>query len=91
MRPHDLRDCIKKLTDHLDALRDARYLIEESFGECLKLFIAEAFINVDEKTATEYYEKLVDEKGDDLDQKKDEFKEIEGKMKDLKSFLYANF
>ena len=73
MRPHDLRDCIKKLTDHLDALKDARYLIEESFGECLKQLIGEAFVDVDEVTATEYQEKLVDEKGDDLDLKKDEF------------------
>ena len=77
MRAHDLRDFIKKLTDHLDALRDARYLIEESFGQGLKLFIAEALIDVDEESATKYHEKLVNEKIDDLDKKKDEIKEID--------------
>lgn len=66
-------------------------MIEESFGEGLKLFIGEALIDVDEETATEYHEKLVDEKGDDLDKKKDELEEIEGEMKDLKSYLYARF
>jgi DNA-binding winged helix-turn-helix (wHTH) protein len=76
MRPHDLRDCIKKLRHHLDALRDSRYLIKESFREGLKLFIAEALIDVDEESATEYHEKLVNEKIDDLDKKKDEIKEI---------------
>ena len=83
MRAHDLRDFIKKLRDDLDALQDAQQLIEESFGEGLKLFIGEALIDVDEETATEYLEKLVDEKGDDLDKKKDELEEIEGEMKDL--------
>ena len=91
MRAHDLRDFIKKLRDDLDALQDAQQLIEESFGEGLKLFIGEALIDVDEETATEYHEKLVDEKGDDLDKKKDELEEIEGEMKDLKSYLYATF
>jgi hypothetical protein len=46
MRPHDLRDCIKKLRDHLDALWDAQYLIKKSFGEGLKLFIGEALIEL---------------------------------------------
>ncbi len=91
MRAHDLRDFIKKLRDELDALQDAQQLIEESFGEGLKLFIGEALIDVDEETATEYHEKLVEEKGDDLDKKKDELEEIEGEMKDLKSYLYARF
>jgi hypothetical protein len=40
------------------------------------LFIAEALIDVDEESATEYHEKLVNEKIDDLDKKKDEIKEI---------------
>ena len=51
-------------------------MIEESFGEGLKLFIGEALIDVDEETATEYHEKLVDEKGDDLDKKKDELERV---------------
>ena len=66
-------------------------MTEESFGEALKLFISEALINVDKETATEYHEKLVDEKEDDLGQKKDEFKEIEGEIKYLKSYLFAIF
>lgn len=91
MRAHDLRGHIKKLRDDLDSLQDAQQLIEESFGEGLKLFIGEALIDVDEETATEYHEKLVEEKGEDLDKKKDELEEIEEEMKDLKSYLYARF
>ena len=91
MRAHDLRIFIKKLRDELDALQDAQQLIEESFGEGLKLFIGEALIDVDEETATEYHEKLVEEKSDDLDKKKDEVEEIDGEMKDLKSYLYSRF
>lgn len=66
-------------------------MIEESFGEGLKLFIGEALIDVDEETATQYHERLVEEKGEDLDKKKDELEEIEGEMKNLKSYLYARF
>ena len=55
------------------------------------MFIGEALIDVDEETATEYHEKLVEEKGDDLDKKKDELEEIEREMKDLKSYLFARF
>lgn len=62
MRAHDLRRDIKRLTDELDALQDAQQLIEESFGEGLKLFIGEALIDVDEETAQAYQEKLVEEK-----------------------------
>ena len=91
MRTHDLRRDIKKLRDDLDALQDAQQLIEESFGEGLKLFIGEALIDVDEDTATKYYEGLVEEKGDDLDKKTDQLEEIESDMKDLKSYLYARF
>ena len=91
MRTHDLRRDIKKLRDDLDAIQDAQQLIEESFGEGLKLFIGEALIDVDEDTATKYYEGLVEEKGDDLDKKKDQLEEIESDMKDLKSYLYARF
>ena len=91
MRTHDLRRDIKKLRDDLDALQDAQQLIEESFGEGLKLFIGEALIDVDEDTATKYYEGLVEEKGDDLEKKKDQLEEIESDMKDLKSYLYARF
>ena len=91
MRAHDLRTDIKKLRDELDNLQDAQQLIEESFGEGLKLFIGEALIDVDEETATSYHERLVEEKGEDLDKKKDELEEIESEMKNLKSYLYARF
>ena len=91
MRAHDLRIDIKKLRDELDNLQDAQQLIEESFGEGLKLFIGEALIDVDEETATSYHERLVEEKGEDLDKKKDELEEIESEMKNLKSYLYARF
>jgi len=64
MRAHDLRGTIKKVTDELDALQDAQQLIEESFGEGLKLFIGEALVDVDEETATAYQEKLIEEKSD---------------------------
>jgi len=55
------------------------------------LFIGEALIDVDEETATTYHERLVEEKGEDLDKKKDELEEIESEMKNLKSYLYARF
>jgi chaperonin cofactor prefoldin len=55
------------------------------------LFIGEALIDVDEETATSYHERLVEEKGEDLDKKKDELEEIESEMKNLKSYLYARF
>ena len=89
MRTHDLRRDIKKLRDDLDALQDAQQLIEESEG--LKLFIGEALIDVDEDTATKYYDGLVEEKGNDLEKIKNQLEEIESDMKDLKSYLYARF
>ena len=55
------------------------------------MFIGEALIDVDEETATSYHERLVEEKGEDLDKKKDELEEIESEMKNLKSYLYARF
>lgn len=91
MRAHDLRGTIKKVTDEIDALQDAQQLIEESFGEGLKLFIGEALVDVDEETATAYQEKLIEEKSDILDKAKEELEEIEDQMKNLKSFLYARF
>lgn len=37
-------------------------MIEESFGEGLKLFIGETLVDVDEDTAMKYQEKLTEEK-----------------------------
>jgi len=91
MRAHDLRGTIKRVTDEIDALQDAQQLIEESFGEGLKLFIGEALVDVDEETATAYQEKLIEEKSEQLDKAKEELEDIESEMKNLKSFLYARF
>ena len=91
MHAHDLRDQIKKLKDELDALQDAQQLIEESFGEGLKLFIGEALVDVDEETAQAYQEKLTEEKQEQLENAKDQLEELEGEMKTLKSYLYARF
>lgn len=91
MQAHDLRGQVKKLKDELDSLQDATQLIEESFGEGLKLFIGETLIDVDEDTATEYLEKVTNQKQEDLETAKDTLEELESEMKNLKSFLYARF
>lgn len=91
MKAHDLRGIIKKLRDEIDALQDAQQLIEESFGEGLKLFIGETLVDVDEETATAYQERLVEAKSEELDNAKDQLEEMEEEMKKLKSFLYARF
>ncbi len=61
MRAHELRNDIKKLKEELDALEDAEMLIEESFGEGLKLFIGECLVDVDETKAQEYQENQMTE------------------------------
>jgi CHAD domain-containing protein len=66
-------------------------MIEESFGEGLKLFIGEALVDVDEDTAMKYQEHLCEEKQEDLDKLKDLLDETENEMKNLKSYLYARF
>jgi prefoldin subunit 4 len=91
MKAHELRRDIKKLKDDLDNLQDAQQMIEESFGEGLKLFIGEALVDVDEDTAQKYQEKLTDEKQQELEDMKDKLDEIENEMKNLKSYLYARF
>jgi len=91
MQAHDLRGQVKKLKDELDSLQDATQLVEESFGEGLKLFIGETLIDVDEDTANEYLEKVTNQKQEDLETAKDTLEELESEMKNLKSFLYARF
>ena len=56
MKFHEYKKDIKKLKEELDALEDASQMIEESFGEGLKLFIGECLISVDEEKAKEYQE-----------------------------------
>ena len=48
MKYHQIKEDIKKLKDELENLVDAQSLVEESMGDPLKLFIGEAFIDVDE-------------------------------------------
>ena len=91
MQSHDVRREVKRLKDELDALQDAQQLIEESFGEGLKLFIGEALVDVDEEAAQNYQEKLSEKKQEELENAKDRLEEIESEMKDLKGFLYARF
>jgi hypothetical protein len=67
MNAAELRGDIKKMKEDIDALDDAQQLIEESFGEQLKLFIGEAMVSVDEDTATQYQEKMVEAKQDELE------------------------
>lgn len=66
-------------------------MIEESFGEGLKLYIGEALVTVDEDTATKYHEKITEEKQQELEDMKDQVDDIENEMKNLKSYLYARF
>lgn len=60
-------------------------------GDELKLFLGECFVTVDEEGATNYVEKLKEEKEAEMDKKQDEIEAIEQKMKTLKTFLYAKF
>ena len=62
MKYHQVKDEIKKLKDELENLVDAQSVIEESMGDPLKLFIGEAFIDVDEDQAAAYQEKITEEK-----------------------------
>ena len=91
MKYHQIRADIKRLKDELENLVDAQSVIEEAMGDPLKLFVGEAFIDVDEDNAQAYQEKLSEEKQEELDNLNDELDEIETDMKNLKSFLYARF
>ena len=62
MKSHELKADIKKVKEELDALEDASMMIEESFGEGLKLFIGESLVDVDEDTAKAFQERQVEEK-----------------------------
>ena len=54
MKSHEIRRDIKKIKEELDSLEDASQIIEESFGEGLKLFIGESLVDVDEETAKSF-------------------------------------
>ena len=91
MKAHELKRDIKKLKDELDALEDASQMIEESFGEGLKLFIGESLVDADEDTAKAYQERISEEKQNELEELNDKLDEVENEMKNLKSYLYARF
>ena len=77
----------------MDNFVDAVGAIEETLGEdgALKLFLGEAMISVNEEAANAYVEQLTEEKQTELDQKTEQLEEMEGQMRDLKSYLYAKF
>lgn len=62
MKYNDVKENIKKLKEELDNLEDAQMQVDEAMGEDLKLFLGEAFISVDEDAATNYVEKVTEEK-----------------------------
>ena len=62
MRFHEAKDDMKKIRDDIDNLDDASQQVEESMGEELKLFLGECFVTVDEDGATNYVQKMQDEK-----------------------------
>jgi prefoldin subunit 4 len=69
MRFHEVKDDIKKIKEDIENLDDAAQQVEESLGDELKLFLGECFVTVDEDGATNYVEKLQDEKSKELDRK----------------------
>ena len=82
---------MKTLKDEIENLQSAADIIEESMGDPLKLFVGECMIEVDEDAATQYQEKLMEEKQEELEAYQDQLDEMETEMKGLKSFLYARF
>ena len=60
-------------------------------GDELKLFLGECFVTVDEDGATNYLERIKEEKEAEIDKKQNELDAIETKMKMLKTYLYAKF
>ena len=91
MKFHVTKMEIKELKDELENLQDAGSMIEESMGDPLKLFIGECLVEVDEDAATQYQEKLCEEKQEELEALTDKLDETESELKGLKSFLYARF
>ena len=88
---HITKQEIKALKDELENLQDAGSMIEESMGDPLKLFVGECLVEVDEDAATQYQEKLMEEKQEELEQLTDHMDSIESELKKLKTFLYARF
>ena len=91
MKHNETKIEIKALKDELENLQDAISSVEEAMGDPLKLFIGEALISVDEDAATNYVEKISEEKQEQLEKLNDKLDEYESEMRTLKSFLYARF
>ena len=67
LKYHMIRQDIKALKEELENLQDAGSMIEEAMGDPLKLFIGECLVDVDEDAATQYHEKLTEEKQEELE------------------------
>ena len=91
LRCHELRQELKKMKEETDNLEDAAGLVEESFGEDLKLFTGECFVTVNEEQAAAHVESLVERKQQEIEDKQDKLEELEKEMKALKTYLYAKF
>ena len=62
LKVHEIRAELKKMKEETDNLEDAAGLVEESFGEELKLFSGECFVTVNEDQAAAHVEALVERK-----------------------------
>ena len=91
MRFHQMKAEIKALKDELENLQDAGSAIDEAMGDPLKLFVGECFIDIEEDAATQYHEKLTEEKEEEMEKMTEQLDEVESEMKNLKSYLYARF
>eukprot|EP00356_Strombidium_inclinatum_P009215 CAMPEP_0170492854 /NCGR_PEP_ID=MMETSP0208-20121228/12989_1 /TAXON_ID=197538 /ORGANISM="Strombidium inclinatum, Strain S3" /LENGTH=71 /DNA_ID=CAMNT_0010768675 /DNA_START=108 /DNA_END=323 /DNA_ORIENTATION=+ len=67
MKYHQLKMDIKKIKDELETLEDAGGAIDEAMGDPLKLFVGECFIAIEEEAATQYHEKITEEKQEELE------------------------
>ena len=79
------------MKEEADNLEDAMGMVEESFGEEIKLFLGECFVTVDEEQGQKAVEDLIEQKNDELEKKRDKLEQYEQTMKELKTYLYAKF
>lgn len=93
MKYTDLKQEVQKLKEEQDNYIDAMSAIEETLGEegHLKLWLGEAMVSVNDEAATTYVEQMQEEKLNELEDKTEKMEEMDGQMRDLKSYLYAKF
>jgi prefoldin subunit 4 len=91
MKYTEAKEDLKQIKADIDNLDDATQQVEEALGEELMIFLGECFVLSDEEGATNYCEKLMEEKQNELEKKQDDIEEMESQMKVLKTFLYAKF